>query len=85
MTIAERLPKMNDAALANLKANAIRLQTTDGSRREAATLLLPLIEAEIAERESRVPPKPARPARRAASKVANTDAPAKPAKTRAGG
>lgn len=59
MVTADQLQTLDDAALANLKANAARLQSGGGARRDAATALLPLIEAEIAERKSR---KPARPA-----------------------
>lgn len=59
MAIADRLPTLDDAALASLRANAARLQAGGGAKREEAALLLPLIEAEIAERESRKPPRPA--------------------------
>jgi len=60
MTIAERLSTMDDKALANLKANATRLQSGETRRREEAAQLLPLIEAEMADRISRLPPKPPR-------------------------
>ena len=61
MTLADRLPTFDDAALVNLRSNAIRLSvdTTD-DRQEDAVALLPLIEAEIAGREARKPPKPLR-------------------------
>jgi hypothetical protein len=65
MALADRLPTLDDAALANLRANAVRLQSVEGAKGEAAAVLLPLIEAEIADRESRKPPKPARAARAA--------------------
>ena len=58
MAIADKLPTLDDAALARLRANAARLQAAGGAMREEAALLLPLIEAEIAERER----KPAKPA-----------------------
>lgn len=66
MVTADQLPTLDDTALANLRANAARLQSGGGARREAAAALLPLIEAEITERRSRKPAKPvgaARPGR----------------------
>ena len=64
MAIADMLPTMDDAALANLRINASRLQAdADGARQEQAALLLPLIDAELAERDARKPPKPARAVR----------------------
>ena len=64
MTVADMLPTMDDAALSNLMTNAKRLQTgAEGPRRDQAAELVPLIEAEQAERQARKPPKPA-PVRR---------------------
>jgi hypothetical protein len=65
MSIADLLPTLDDAALANLRANAVRLQAgVEGDTQKRAASLLPLIEAELAEREARKPPKPARVVRR---------------------
>ena len=61
MAVADMLPTMDDKALESLKANALRLQEEpEGARQKQAEMLLPLIEAELAEREARKPPKPAR-------------------------
>jgi hypothetical protein len=73
MAIADRLPTLDDAALASLRANAARLQAGGGAKQEEAAMLLPLIEAEIAEREARKPPKPVR-----------APGPRRPSKTRRG-
>ena len=70
MAIADMLPTLDDKALESLRANALRLQDeTDGARQKQAELLLPLIEAELAEREARKPPKPARVVRKKPSVV----------------
>ena len=67
MALADMLPTMDDKALESLKANALRLQDEpEGSRQKQAELLLPLIEAELAEREARKPPKPPRVVRKKA-------------------
>lgn len=58
MAVADMLPTMDDAALASLMTNARRLETgAEGPRRDQAAQLVPLIEAELAEREARKPPK----------------------------
>jgi hypothetical protein len=64
MAIADLIPQMDDAGLANLHANAQRLavDAVEPQRGQAA-LLLPLIEVELAEREARKPA-PAAPKRR---------------------
>ena len=68
MAIADMLPTMSDAALTSLKANALRLQDeAESARQKQAVLLLPLIEAEMADRESKKPPKPARVVRKKAA------------------
>jgi hypothetical protein len=72
MALADRLSTLDDKALANLRANAVRLQSADGAKREEAAVLLPLIEAEIADRESRKPPKPARAARAPRAKASQS-------------
>ena len=70
MALANMLPTMDDAALSSLMANAKRLQTgAEGPRRDQAAELVPLIEAEQAERQSKKPPKPA-PVRRRKAAVA---------------
>ena len=70
MAIADMLPTMDDKALDSLKANALRLQDEpEGARQKQAEMLLPLIEAELAEREARKPPKPVRVVRKKAPVV----------------
>jgi hypothetical protein len=64
MTVAEMIPSLDDAALASLRANAVRLEAgADGPRRQQAIELLPLIDAEVTQREANKPPKPARKTR----------------------
>ncbi len=62
MAIADRLSTLDDASLATLRANAVRLQDVAGDKRAAAVELMPLIDAELAAREGLKPPKPARAA-----------------------
>ncbi len=61
MAIGDKLSSMDDASLKTLKANASRLQFSGGAQSEAALSLLPLIEAELAERLSRKPAKVTKP------------------------
>ena len=71
MTMADRIPAMSDADLASLHANAQRLETSANPvQQKAATEMLPLITAELAEREARKPPKPAPKARKPRAKAA---------------
>ena len=75
MTIADMIPTLDDAALANLRRNATRLEAgDDAAKRAQAADLMPLIDAELADREARKPPKPAR-----------AKAPSKPKATKADG
>lgn len=61
MTVAEMIPGMDDASLANLRKNATRLEAgAEGPRRQQALELLPLIDAELTQREANKPAKPAR-------------------------
>jgi hypothetical protein len=69
MTMANLIPTLGDAELANLLANARRLQSGSGASQAKAEALVPLIEAELAEREARKPAKPAPKARKPAGKV----------------
>ena len=58
MAIADMIPGMDDASLANLRDNARRLKASnDGRQQEQAALLLPVIEAELAARLAAKPPK----------------------------
>jgi len=63
MSIDERIPSLSDAELARLHDNASRLreQGAVGQRTEAERVL-PLIEAELAERRAREPVRPPRKA-----------------------
>ena len=64
MAMADLIPTPDDEGLANLRANAQRLETSGVARQqEQAAALLPLIDAELADRLSRKPPKPAPKAR----------------------
>jgi len=67
MTLAERIPDLDDDALKTLRANAHRLQAEGGRRQEEAAMLLPLIDAELAERQARNPPAPTAARRKRAS------------------
>ena len=77
MSMADRIPGMSDIDLATLHANAQRLQTTAATpgQQQAAAEMLPLIAAELAEREARKPKKaPPKPRKRAAPKAAAKEA-----------
>jgi hypothetical protein len=58
MLIADRLPTMAVDALESLRDNATRLAAEPGTRGKEAGDLLPLIEAELAQREAAAPKKP---------------------------
>ncbi len=72
MALADMIPTMEDKALANLRQNAVRLEADGkGPRQQEAADLLPLIDAELAERESRKPKKaPPKPRAKKAAKAA---------------
>lgn len=57
-TMAEMLPVLDDKELVTLRSNAQRLEqsATEAKQRTAAAELLPLIEAEIADRKAKAPP-----------------------------
>jgi hypothetical protein len=66
MAIADRIPTLDDAALANLRDNAARLGASGaGQQQKQAMTLLPLIEAELASRKA-AKPKPTRAAKKKA-------------------
>lgn len=71
MTMIDRIPGLTDADLATLHGNARRLEmSSDVGRSKAAVDMLPVIEAELAQREA-AKPKKAPPKRKpAAPKVA---------------
>lgn len=75
MSMADLIPTLDDEGLANLRANAQRLESSDVARQaEQASALLPLIDAELAERLSRVPPKaPPKPRAKKAAALAEAD------------
>ncbi len=72
MALADMIPTMEDKALANLRQNAVRLEADGkGPRQQEAADLLPLIDAELAERELRKPKKaPPKPRAKKAAKAA---------------
>jgi hypothetical protein len=56
MDIAERLPSLTDQQLAIMRANAERLAEGGTHKQQAESArLLPLIDAEIADRKARAP------------------------------
>jgi hypothetical protein len=58
MSIEDRIPALSDSDLSNLLANARRLSEGDaGRRKDEAERLVPLIQAELAERKARAPVK----------------------------
>jgi hypothetical protein len=65
MTIGDRLPALDDAALKTLYKNAQRLEGLPGKQQAEAASLVPLIEAEMAQRKADKPPK--KPRARAAA------------------
>ncbi|ACB96596.1 hypothetical protein [Beijerinckia indica] len=55
MNIANMIPTLDDVGLANLRRNALRLESGDaGARQIEAACLLPLIDAEIERRSKSV-------------------------------
>lgn len=75
MSMADLIPTLDDEGLANLRANAQRLESSEVARQaEQASALLPLIDAELAERLSRVPPKaPPKPRAKKVAALAEAD------------
>jgi hypothetical protein len=57
MDMAAMIPKLGDAELLSLQANAVRLQAAGGKNQDAAAELLPLIAAELAGRKVKAPRK----------------------------
>ncbi|MEO6339263.1 MAG: hypothetical protein ABIO39_04420 [Caulobacteraceae bacterium] len=75
MAIQDLIPVMEDKDLVTLRGNARRLETTGSAKQQAAaTELLPLIEAEMATRKARLPPKAAPKRLSAKAKKAAADA-----------
>ena len=74
MAVADLIPQLTDDELVSLHANASRLGVgASGVRQAEAASLIPLIDAELAEREARKPPKAvkaAKPARKKPVKAA---------------
>jgi hypothetical protein len=69
MALADMIPTLDDKELVTLRDNARRLEASDGSLRQQAVELLPLIEAEVAARLALKPP-PKKPAKPRAPKAA---------------
>lgn len=63
MALADMIPTLDDKALANLRANAQRLEAAGGRQQQQAMEALPLIDAELAARLARKPAKKAPKAR----------------------
>ncbi len=58
MAIIDLIPQLDDSELTNLQANARRLEGSGTPKQQAAAAeILPAIEAELAERLARRPPK----------------------------
>lgn len=63
MAVDERIASYSDKELANLRENIVRLAETGSAKQKAeAERLMPLVDAERAERKARAPQKPARKA-----------------------
>ena len=84
--LRDRVPTMADDALASLRVNALRLKETGNAiQRNSATQLLPVVEAELADRKEKkkasMPPKAPRvskkkpAAKAAAEKTTDEDQP----------
>lgn len=59
MAIADMLPSMEAKDLATLRLNTLRWQDGSVAKQQAAAAeLLPLIDAELAERAAKAPPPP---------------------------
>lgn len=76
MALADLIPTMDDAQLKTLRENAVRIQDGDDpARQNAAAEILPVIDAELADRAAKNPkpaPKPRakrKPAAAAAAKA----------------
>ena len=56
MSIEERIPSLTDKELASLQENATRLALSGSAKQKAdCERVLPLIDAELAERKARAP------------------------------
>ncbi len=56
MSIEERIPSLTDKELASLQENAMRLALSGSAKQKAdCERVLPLIDAELAERKARAP------------------------------
>ena len=84
MALADLIPTMDDAQLKTLRENAVRIQDGDDpARQNAAAEILPVIDAELADRAAKNPkpaPKPRAKRKPAATAAAKPAKPAKPAK-----
>jgi len=66
LSVIDLIPVLGDKELATLRSNATRLaETGDLARRTRAAEMIPLIDAELADRKAKAPP-PAAKAKRAA-------------------
>jgi hypothetical protein len=58
MAVADLIPQMSDAELSSLHDNARRIEASStGAKQEQASMLRPLIEAELVRREASKPVK----------------------------
>lgn len=70
MTIADKLPAMGDKDIATLRTNALRWQDgSDAKQQSAAADLIPLIDAELADRKAKAPPPPPKAPRKPSAKT----------------
>lgn len=89
MSIADKLPDMDVKDIATLRTNALRWQDGDQPKQQAAAAdLIPLIDAELADRKAKAPPPPPKAPRKTAAKAAakppaDPDAPKPARKSRA--
>ena len=85
MAVADMLPTMEAKDLATLRTNALRWQDGSVAKQQAAAAdLLPLIDAELADRAAKAPPPPPKAPRKvAAKKPVDPNAPPKVRASRA--
>ena len=75
MSMIDLIPNFDQQALMNLRENALRLEQQGGPQQAKAAAMLPLIDAELAERKAREPVKVTKPrAKKAVAKVVEVEA-----------
>lgn len=84
MALADLIPTMDDAQLKTLRENAVRIQDGDDpARQNAAAEILPVIDAELADRAAKNPKPAPKPRAKRKPAAATADKPAKTSKAAA--